>query len=259
MSLPLAVLISLCTAAGGWRARALTGAGAVTACAVGSAILWRTGWPGLAALGAFFVAASAVSRVAPDRSAETMGAKGARRDPWQVLANGGAAACGALVSPLAPGAGVWIVTASLAAAAADTWATSVGGWSRVPPRHILNWRPVVPGTSGGVTLLGSAGGLAGAALVAGAAALTAHRVALFPAALGVGMLGMGVDSILGAALQGRFYCRACEAATERRVHTCGRRTTRTGGMAWLTNDAVNGLATGLAALAGWLAWRCCSV
>ena len=89
------------------------------------------------------------------------------RDTWQVLANGGAAAASAIM-PILPEAVLWMVTASLVAAAADTWATSFGGWSRTDPRHILRSQPVPPGTSGGVTLLGSAGALAGAASVGAA-------------------------------------------------------------------------------------------
>jgi len=250
----LALGVSAIISLGGWATRALTGTGALAATAIGGVILWRTGWPGMAALGTFFVGASLVSRLAPDRSLIELDAKGAQRDPWQVLANGGAAAIGALVAPTS-GAALWIVTASLAAAAADTWATSCGGWSRVAPRHILTWQFVPAGTSGGVTLAGSFGSLVGAASVGIAAALAASRIALFPLALVLGMLGMTVDSLIGAALQGRFHCPACDRSTERRVHRCGSRTTLSGGLRWLTNDGVNGLATGLAALAGLAAWR----
>lgn len=245
-----ALLVSLAIAALGYGARALTGAGALAATGVGSLILWGTGVPGLLALGAFFAGSSAISRLAPDRTA-AYGSKGSRRDVAQVLANGGAAALGALV----PGAGLWIVTASLAAAAADTWATSTGGWSRTPPRHIVRWGPVAAGTSGGVTVAGSIGALVGAASVGGLAALGAGMPALFPLALTVGMLGMLGDSLLGATLQGRFRCDSCDAETERAVHRCGRASRLTGGLPWMTNDVVNALATAGAALAGYAAWR----
>jgi uncharacterized membrane protein len=69
------------------------------------------------------------------------------------------------------------------------------------------------------------------------------------------MLGMLADSILGAAVQGRFHCDACDLSTERRLHRCGRPTRLTGGISWLNNDAVNALATLAAALAGYAAWR----
>lgn len=202
------------------------------------------------ALGTFFVGSSLISRIAPDRSA-ALDAKGSTRDAWQVLANGAAAALGALI----PGAGLWVVTASLAAAAADTWATSVGGWSRTPPRSILTFQAVAAGTSGGVTAAGTFGAVLGATVVAGAGALISDGAPLFRVALLVGVLGMFVDSLLGAALQGRFHCPRCDRATERRKHRCGERSLTTGGLPWLTNDGVNATATTFAAVAGYVGWR----
>lgn len=248
---PLVALgLSLLIAGLGWRWRALDGGGAATAVLVGTAVLAGAGWPGLAALGAFFAGASLISRLAPDPGARH-GAKGTRRDWAQVLANGGAAALGALV----PGAGPWVVTASLAAAAADTWATAVGAWSRRPPRHLLTGRVVPAGTSGGVTWLGTAGAVAGAASVAGAAGVASPAPgSLVVIALAIGTAGMLLDSLLGATLQGRFQCDACDEPTERPVHRCGAAARRTGGVTWLGNDAVNAAATAAAALAGLAAW-----
>jgi uncharacterized membrane protein len=253
VSFVLSLGLSLAIALGGSFGRVLTGSGVLAAVPVGTAILWRAGSPGMAALGAFFIGSSLISRLAPDRGVVLLDAKGSTRDAWQVLANGGAASAAALLLT-ATDAVLWVVTASLAAAAADTWATSCGGWSRTDPRHVLTWAPVAPGTSGGITLVGSAGALAGAATVGAAAAISANRPALFPVALGVGMLGMTADSLVGAAWQGRFHCPACDRATERRVHRCGAPTVAVGGAAWLRNDAVNGVATGLAALVGYLVW-----
>ncbi len=249
MTLLLAFALSAGIALLGWRARALTGSGTVAAIGVGTAILRGTGWPGMAALGAFFVGASLISRLAPDRTT-AFDSKGTTRDPWQVLANGGAAALGAFV----PGAGVWIVTAALAAASADTWATSTGGWSRRDPRLIVTLRPVPPGTSGGITLMGTAGAVAGAAVVGVAAAVVSRNTALLPLALGLGVLGMLADSVLGATVQARFHCDRCDQSTERAIHRCGAPSRLTGGVSWLSNDAVNGFATSLAALAGFAAW-----
>jgi uncharacterized protein (TIGR00297 family) len=249
LRLLLAFALSAAIALLGWLARTLDRSGLVAAIAVGTAILSRTGLAGVAALGAFFVGASLISRLAPDRTI-AFESKGQRRDAMQVFANGGAAALGALI----PGAGFWIVTASLAAAAADTWATSMGGWSRPVPRLIVTLQPVAPGTSGGITLIGTAGAAAGAAVVGCAAAFVSGDMAVLPLALGIGPLGMLFDSLLGAVAQGRFQCDACGESTERVVHRCGRPSRLTGGFRWLTNDGVNGLATALAALAGCAAW-----
>jgi uncharacterized protein (TIGR00297 family) len=212
------------------------------------------GWPGAAVLGAFFVSSSAVSRIEPSRPPAVGDPKGGRRDHWQVLANGGPAALGALLAHDQPGLALWIATASLAAAGADTWATSIGAWSQTPPRHLLTWRSVPAGTNGGITWLGCLGAFAGAGLVALTGAWTGHQPALAVAAAGIGFAGMLVDSALGASIQGRFHCPVCGDSSEWRRHRCGTPTTPVGGIGWLNNDGVNALATGSAVLAGWCAW-----
>lgn len=252
MSPTLAVVLAAAFAAAAWRADALTGAGSIAATLVGTAVLVGGGWPGAAALAAFFVSSTAVSRIGPALPPAS-DAKGNRRDHRQVLANGGPAALGALLARDQPALALWTVTASLAAAAGDTWATSVGAWSPVAPRHLLTWRPVPPGTSGGITLYGCLGAAGGALLVAGAGALAGPDPRLWAAAP-IGFLGMVVDSALGAAVQGRFFCPRCAELSEWRVHRCGAVTVLEGGWRWLDNDGVNGIATALAALAGWASW-----
>lgn len=235
-----------------WGLRTLTGGGAIAAWVVGTVILTGAGWPGAAALLAFFISSSLVSRLDPaDRRLD---AKGSRRDAAQVLANGGAAALAALLGFVRPELALWMVTGSLAAAAADTWATSLGRRSPIPPRHLLTGRAVPPGTSGGVTALGSGAALIGAALVAGAGAAGGGQPVLFPIAALVGFLGMALDSALGAALQGRFHCPACDLPSEWPVHRCGTRTLHRGGFSWLDNDGVNFAATCAAAVLAWAAW-----
>ena len=251
MSPWLAVLVSAAAAVAGRLTHALTTAGAVGATVVGASVLVGTGWPGAAALGAFFVSTSLISRRAPVRSVE---AKGSRRDIRQVLANGGAAAVSGLVGITQPGLGLWMVAASLATAGADTWATSIGAWSRTPPRHLLTGQAVAPGDNGGVTILGTAGGLAGALLVALVTGLVARMPLLVPVAGLVGFSGMLADSVLGAGAQGRFECPRCNQPSEWRVHRCGTPTIGTGGWPWLDNDGVNAVATALGALGGWAGW-----
>ena len=151
---------------------------------------------------AFFVLSTLLSR------------RGTARNERQVLANGGVAALAAL-------AGNWLWFAgALAAANADTWATEIGKHSRTPPRLITSWARVSAGTDGGMTLLGTVGGIAGAGLIA------CLSVGLGPRGSGLGpgmivavagIIGMLLDSLLGATLQGRVR--------------------------WMDNDAVNLAAT----------------
>jgi uncharacterized protein (TIGR00297 family) len=232
----------------------LTGGGALAAWGVGTLVVVGTGWAGGAVLAAFFVSSSAVGRLAPVHP--EFDPKGERRDQYQVGANGGPAALGALLGLHDPGLGLWIVTGSLAAAAADTWATAIGALSRVSPRLLLLGRTVPPGTSGGMSVLGCAGAAAGAALVAGTGAWVGNNPALLGVGTLVGFAGMVADSTLGSAWQGRFRCPACEMASEWPVHRCGTRTVREGGVPWLDNDGVNLAATALAAGLAAAAWHC---
>lgn len=246
MALPYALLVAIAVSLLAWRAGALVRSGAIAAAVIGTQTLTGAGWPGGLVLMAFFLPSSAISRLWPGLAAAG-DTKGDRRDAWQVLANGGFPALALTLG--GPGA-LMAFAAGLAAAAADTWATAVGAHSASPPRHILGGGVVPPGTSGGVTPLGSLGASAGAALVAvSAVPLVGWRGAA--AALLVGIGGMFLDSALGAAVQGRFHCDHCDAASERTVHRCGHATRLLGGWRLLSNDGVNALASLAATVAGW--------
>ena len=223
---------------------------------VGTLVLAGTGWAGGLVLAAFFVSSTLVSHLAAP-PAEGIDPKGNRRDPRQVAANGGLAALLALLGRHDLGLGLWLLTGTLAAAAADTWATSLGSRSRTAPRSVLDGRPVPRGTSGGITLLGCVGAAAGAAVVSAAAVVSGAPPALLAAGTLVGFLGMAADSVLGAALQARYRCPACERPSEWPVHRCGTPTILVGGYPWLDNDAVNLAATAIAAGLAFLAWHCC--
>ncbi len=218
----------------------LTPAGVAAATAVGAATMLGTGWRGLALLTVFFVSSSALTR------------GGGRRTARQVFANGGVAAVAALLSLLGR---AWLpaFAGALAAAAADTWATEIGARSSGTPRLLTTARPVPPGTSGGVTWLGSAGSVAGAAVLAASAAW----LGLVPAPLVVwiamaGVAGGFADSLLGATLQARFRCPACGREGETSPCPCGAAPTPVSGLPWLTNDAVNLVCTLVGAASGTL-------
>ncbi len=249
MSFSLAVLVSTAIALAAWRARTLSRWGALAATMVGTLVLWPTGWAGCAVLGAFASALGARHSALGGEQVD-VGGRGWR----QVVANGGVATVGALGEFWVPGIGIWLLTIVLAAAAADTWATSFGGRSRRPPRDILRFTVVEPGTSGGITWLGTTGGVMGAGFIGAVGGVASQSLRLGVTAAAIGMVGMLFDSVLGSALQGRFWCGACNQPTERRIHRCGTRAVRTTGWAWLDNDLVNFTTTVAAFGAGLALW-----
>jgi uncharacterized protein (TIGR00297 family) len=257
-------IVGLITAAAiaiaAYRAGALSRSGAIAALLLGTLAI-AAGWEWGALLILFFLTSSALSRVGAAERRERTGdvlSKEGPRDALQVLANGGVfglAAVGALIVPwigwMAIGAG------AIAAATADTWATEVGTLSRGEPRLITSWEPVPPGISGGITPSGLAGAALGATFIALVALICGWSAQVGAAAALGGMGGALADSWLGAGLQQRRRCPACNTLTERHVHRCGRKTDRIGGVAWLDNDMVNVMATaaGGAIAAAWLLTR----
>jgi len=212
--------------------RWLTRGGLIAACAVGAGTTWGLGWRGLALLAAFLLSGSLLTQLAERHSP--------RRSARQVVANGGVATVAALL-------GAWTAAAgAIAAAAADTWATEIGAFSPFAPRLITSGRRVTRGTSGGITALGTMGAVAGALVIAWLAhALTPRGTAPGSAALvaGAGLSGMVVDSLLGATLQGKYQCPACDARFERGDTVCHEPVRLTTGWGWLDNDGVNLAAT----------------
>ncbi len=211
--------------------RWLTPGGLVAACAVGIGVTWGLGWPALVTLAAFLVSGSLLTQFAEHQAP--------RRTARQVIANGGVAAVAALL-------GSWSAMAgAIAAATADTWATEIGAFSPLAPRLITSGRRVTRGTSGGITVLGTLGAIAGAGTIAG----FVHVLAPGGAAPGVllvtggGIAGMLADSLLGATLQGKYECPACDARFERRITVCHEPVRLVRGSRWLDNDAVNFAAT----------------
>jgi uncharacterized protein (TIGR00297 family) len=129
------------------------------------------------------------------------------RDAGQVLANLAVPALASLMFGYTQNQ-AWLIAAvaALAEAATDTIASEIGQSLGSNPRMITTWQNVPAGTDGGITLVGSAAGLAANA------AITALAVEgrLVPATdlwipLAAGYTGMLIDSLLGATMQRRGW------------------------------------------------------
>ncbi len=191
------------------RLRWLTPSGQLAAAVVGLAVLLGSGPLGVTLLFVFFLSSSALSRFRTDRKgrADELGGRSA----MQVAANGGVAAGLSLLALAGwvPAAHYALVGA-LAAATADTWATEIGTAGRWPTWSVIGRGRVASGDSGGVSIPGTLGGIAGAALIGVVAALIARSGAGAGDWVRMGILagttGMFVDSVLGATLENRLDC-----------------------------------------------------
>ena len=257
-----------------YRLNALSLSGGIAAAVLGTIVFGLGGLPWALVLLSFFVSSSALSKLFALRkqSSGVSFSKGSRRDAWQVAANGGMGGLLALIYfllawriPDSPwDQHLWIgFASSLAAANADTWATELGLLNPGKPLLISNMRKVPKGTSGAVSLVGTLASLAGASLIAGVASINLSTGwgpimdfgsgTQFLIITGGGMAGTIVDSILGATVQGVYYCPVCKKETEQHpLHNCGAPANLKRGLPWITNDVVNAACTISAGLMGML-------
>ena len=248
-----------------YRAEVLDRSGAFAAGVLGTVVFGLGGVSWAIVLLIFFTSASGISKLFKVRKTALKEnfAKGSKRDAWQVAANGGVGGgmllAFIILEHFMPEAGwlpvLWLgYAASFAAANADTWGTELGVLNPGKPVLITSFREVPPGTSGGVSLVGSLATLAGSALVAGMAVLCSWLgwgpVGSMPLWLQFliitfgGFIGAVVDSVLGATIQVVYTCPACRKETEQHpLHSCGTETIRKRGLPGLNNDWVNAVCT----------------
>jgi len=231
------------------RARSLSPSGALAAIVVGTAAA-AAGWNWASLLILYFASSTALSRLGraeKERRTAAIVEKGGERDAAQVLANGFVFALAA-IGMVVDGRQRWVAigAGALAASAADTWATEIGTLYGGKPRSILTGRVMATGTSGGISLAGTAASVAGAlfiAVVTDVGARLTQQALVFWPVLVAGVAGSLVDSLIGATLQSRRWCETCQRETERHVHDCGTPTIRRRGLALLDNDVVNFVST----------------
>jgi uncharacterized protein (TIGR00297 family) len=204
--LSAALLVNALVALAGYRARTVSISGAIGGAFIGSVIFAAAGWRGWLLLLLTFIAAAVTSRLGLQRKtllgiAEP---RGGRRGAGNAIANTGVAmvcACLSLLSVHTPSALLAFVSA-LAAGGSDTIASEIGKAWGSRTWSIVSLKRVPPGTSGAMSLEGTASGIVGA-LALGAAGSMLH---LIPAAAVVLVVvaataGSLLESWLGATLE----------------------------------------------------------
>lgn len=211
--------VTVALALGAILARALTPVAGTVAAAFGIVIVVFAGFPYLALMILFVAASTLATRFRFERKRKanvqegTAGERGVSNVVAHIVIPTGLALAGGWGRPMLAAPALAVLYASaLSFGAADTFASEIGVLAG-KARSILTFRPVPPGTNGGVSGVGEAWALVGALTTAivGLALFLLFASALPPTAvfLGVvvvaGFVGCQVDSVLGEVLENRGY------------------------------------------------------
>jgi len=207
----------------------------------------------------FFLFSSILTKYGYEKKAKNGLAelRGGVRNVWQVIGQGGVGSMIAILSAISglssqPALTLSFISA-VAEANADTWAVEIGMLSKKKPRLITHLdREIVPGTSGGVSLLGETAALLGALFIVVIAAFLGAFKENAMVSTGIcitsAFLGEHIDSVLGATIQAAYFCPKCQKETERKIHRCGTRSEHRRGISVVSNEFVNFLSTSSAAI-----------
>ncbi|MGQ4832885.1 MAG: DUF92 domain-containing protein [Candidatus Asgardarchaeia archaeon] len=269
-NLLLGILFSSILAVVAYRKKYLTVGGIITAFIIGVITMTFGGKTWFLLLVMFLFTSSAVTKYksnAKNKVAIEKFEKGGVRDAFQVSANGLIPAIMAVIENFIP-SDIFFAAfiAAVATVTADTWGTEIGILSKSPPRSVINFKRVEPGTSGGVTKIGTIAAFSGATLI-GITAFSSRLLAILLSnnlaelnliwwtiiigAVG-GFAGCFMDSLLGATVQAMYYCDVCQKETEKKIHSCGASTRHIRGFSWLNNDTVNLISALFGAIVGGL-------
>lgn len=205
--LATALLINGVFAAAGWRAKAVSSAGAVVGAGIGVVVFVAAGPGGWIMLFASFLAAAVTSKLGWRRKSLLGIAedRGGRRGPGNAIANCIVAALCAAIAAASPHqqAALLAAVAALTAGSSDTVASEIGKAWGTRTFSVRTLSTVRPGTPGAVSVEGTGAGVAAALVLAMVGVLTGlidpRLVWCVVAGATVGSI---VESLLASTLEG---------------------------------------------------------
>ena len=149
----------------------------------------------------FFIISSILSHFKKDK----FEIKKSNRNISQVYANGGVALFICIINYFYYHDLMYpCFLASVAAANSDTWGTELGIISNKTPIDIISRREIAPGTSGGITLIGTIGSILGSLVIGLVGHFFYISLNLLLLVIISGFLSSIIDSILGSTVQARY-------------------------------------------------------
>ncbi len=246
-----------------WKFRFLSLSGSLAVFFMGLILFGMGGWAWTVPMLVFFVLSSVLTLISHyfRRKKGELTGLSSPRNQTQVWANGGPALLVFLVAMN----NLWpwsyaIFLIAVAAATADTWSTEIGQlFGRRNPVDILSFNPIEKGRSGGISIPGLLGGLAGAGLISSLIYFQTdyyfEKTAQFWILISLtGFSGTLIDSVLGSAFQVRFACRICGRESEEGSH-CNEPGRIVKGYTVFNNDSVNFFSIALSVFLGIIAYN----
>ncbi len=201
------LFLNVAIALAGWLARTVSLSGLVAGVAIGTIVFACAGTGAWLLLLLGFAAAAITSRIGYRRKLQLgiAEARGGRRGAANAVANTGLAALAALLAVTTEyrAEALLALSAALAAGSSDTVASEIGKAFGRRTYLVIGFTPVRPGTSGALSLEGTAAGVL-AALVLGA--LAVHAAVIPQSSLMIVVVAATaaslIESALGATLEG---------------------------------------------------------
>lgn len=189
----------------------------------------------------FFILSSLLSRIrhSKNRKVEDRFEKTGNRDAMQVIANGGVGLFLVVLNSFFNNELFYIIfVLYIAVMCADTWATEIGTYFQAPTYNIRTFKIVESGVSGGVSMPGLVGSLAGGMVILLSSFMWINNFVLLAVMLTLSFIGSLIDSFMGATIQVQHKCNICKLVTEKDFH-CDQKTDFYKGLSFINNDSVN--------------------
>ncbi len=201
------------------------------------------GWKWTLPILTFFIISSLLTKIREKKnpSVGVYFEKSGSRDALQVIANGGLGGILVILNFFYPN-DFWfyIYSGIVASSCADTWGTEIGTMYKQRTFNILNFKETEQGTSGGVSIVGFSGSLAGALFISLTSVLwiDKNQIDFILVVVIAGFAASLIDSLLGATVQVQYKCIECERIIDKKTH-CGENTFKVKGIKIVSNDLVN--------------------
>ncbi len=175
-----------------------------------------------------------------------------QKDIYEIIANVGVGTILIILYKFLQNELLLVIYASIMAESlADSLASDIGVLSHKRPINIITLKRSEPGLSGNISLLGLASSFIGSLIIGLIFTTFTFNIKYLIIITLSGFLGAIFDSVLGATIQVKYKCCACQKITEKKMH-CQKKTKYYKGIKAINNDLVNLLSNIIAGIISYI-------